>query len=154
SWLLLGLARGGSRWLSRLHRIALQRMASALGRHPERLDADGRDLVAVLAQDLEPVAVECEDLAGLGDGLGLVDPQAGHGGWLLVGQVPIHLPIAVADGYRAVDIDRAVYLRADADVLDIVLVGNLADDLLQDVLQRNQALHLAVLVDHERQLGL
>ena len=36
----------------------------------------------------------------------------------------------------------------------IVLVGDLADDLLEDVLERDQALHLAVLVDDQRQLRL
>ena len=36
----------------------------------------------------------------------------------------------------------------------VVLVGDLADDLLEDVLERDQPLHLAVLVDDERQLRL
>ena len=42
-------------------------------------------LVALAAQDLEPVMVEDEGLADLGDGLGLVDYQSGHGHSLVVG---------------------------------------------------------------------
>ncbi len=37
---------------------------------------------------------------------------------------------------------------------DVVLVGDLTDNLLENVLERNQALNLAVLVDDERQLRL
>ena len=38
--------------------------------------------------------------------------------------------------------------------VDIVLVGDVADDFLEDVLERDQALHLAVLVDHQRDVRL
>ena len=37
---------------------------------------------------------------------------------------------------------------------DVVLVLDVADDLLEDVLERDEALHLAVLVDDEREVGL
>ena len=37
---------------------------------------------------------------------------------------------------------------ANGGLLHVVLVGDLADDLLENVLERDQALHLAVLVDH------
>ena len=35
-----------------------------------------------------------------------------------------------------------------------MLVGDVADDLLEDVLERDEAHHLAVLVDHQRELRL
>ena len=57
-------------------------------------------------------------------------------------------------GTRAVDVDRAVGLRPHARHRDVVLVGDVADDLLEDVLERDQAHHLAVLVDHQREMRL
>ena len=37
---------------------------------------------------------------------------------------------------------------------DVVLVGDVADDLLEDVLERHQSLHLAILVDDQRDVRL
>jgi hypothetical protein len=37
---------------------------------------------------------------------------------------------------------------------DVVLVGNVADDLLQHVLERDQTHDLAILVDHQREVRL
>ena len=37
---------------------------------------------------------------------------------------------------------------------DVVLVGDVADDLLQDVLERDEPHHLAVFVDHQREVRL
>ena len=73
---------------------------------------------------------------------------------LLVGQMPVHGAVEVADRHRAVDVDRAVGLRAHALRREIVLVRDVADDLLKNVFQRDEALHLAVLVDDEREVGL
>src|SRR6266702_4282772 len=42
----------------------------------------------------------------------------------------------------------------DRRLLPVVLVGDLADDLLQDVLDRHQPRRAAVLVDHDRHVGL
>ena len=98
--------------------------------------------------------MEGEDLAGLGDRPRLVDDEAGDGRRLLVGQVPVHGAVEVADRHRAVDIDRAVRLRPHALHRDVVLVVDVADDLLEDVLERHQPHHLAVLVDDQREVGL
>jgi hypothetical protein len=46
-----------------------------------------------------------------------------------------------------------VGLLAQAGDVDIVLVGDVADDLLDDVLQRDEALDFAIFVDHERRHG-
>ena len=57
-------------------------------------------------------------------------------------------------GNAAVDDDRAVGLLLDALHVDVVLVGDLADDLLDDVFERDQALDLAVLVDDDGEMRL
>ena len=54
----------------------------------------------------------------------------------------------------ALDLDRAVGLRLDAARgLDVVLVGDVADDLLDDVLERDQPLQRAIFVDDQREMG-
>ncbi len=50
-------------------------------------------LFRLLRRNLEPVAMEGEYLAGLGNGLGFVDHKSGDGGRLIVGQVPIQMAI-------------------------------------------------------------
>ena len=105
-------------------------------------------------EDLEAEAVEGEGLAGAGDRLGLVDDEAGDGVGLLVGERPVEGAVEVADGDAALDLDRAVGLAGDAGgLLDVVLVGDVADDLLDDVLERDEALERAVLVDDEGEVG-
>ena len=83
-----------------------------------------------------------------------VDDQAGDRRRLVVRQRPVERAVEVADRHRAVDDDRAVGFLLDAFDLDIVLVGNLADDLLDDVLQRHQAFDLAIFVDHDGEMRL
>src|SRR5271170_2851210 len=98
-------------------------------RDPQRLET-----VAIPPQHLEAEAVEGEALARFGDRARLVNDEPGDGGGFLVRQVPIHRAVEVADRHRAVDIDRAVGLRAYARDLDVVFVGDVADDFLEDVL--------------------
>src|SRR3546814_1392974 len=51
------------------------------------------------------------------------------------------------------DLDEAaVGLRPHAGDGQVVLVGDIADDLLQDVLQRHHALQAAVFVDDQREM--
>ena len=54
----------------------------------------------------------------------------------------------------AAEHERAVALVDDRLGLDVVLVANLADDLLEQVLDRHQAGGAAVLVDDDRDLHL
>src|SRR5215510_1520029 len=107
----------------------------------DRPDANGRDLVAAFAQNFKAVAIEGEGLAGLGNGLRLVDDEASDRGGLVVWQRPVHLAVEIAYRHRAVDVDRPISLHADGHVLRVVLIGDLTDDLLKDVLERDQALH-------------
>ena len=119
-----------------------------------RTNAQCSDLVPGLAQDFESVAVECEDLTRFGDRLCLVDHKARDRRRFLVRQAPIHLTVQVTDSDRAVHVDRAVGLRAYGRFVRVMLVRDLADNLLEDILKRDQTLHLAVLVDDERDLRL
>src|SRR5947207_9351692 len=125
------------------HRVALEALATALVRRADGPDANRRDLIAALAQNFEAVAVERESLAGLGDGLRLMDDETGDGGRLLVRQRPVHLAIEIADRHRAVDIHRAVRLHTDRRVVQVVLVRDLAHVLLEYILDRVRDLHLA-----------
>ena len=119
------------------------------GRHLQRGDA-----VANLAQHFEAEAVETEHLTGFGNGAGFVDHEAGDRRRLLVGQIPIHRAVEIAQRNRAVDQHRAVLLRAHALHGDVVLVADVADDLLQNVLQRDEAHDLAIFVDDECEMRL
>jgi len=60
-----------------------------------------------------------------------MDDQTGDSGRLLVRQIPVHDAVEVADGNRAVDIDRTIRLLAHARHGDVVLVGDVADDFFQ-----------------------
>src|SRR5262245_66107813 len=84
----------------------------------------------------------------------LVDDQTGNGGRFIVRQIPVHDSIEVADRNCAVDIDRAVGLTTHTGHSDIVLVGDVADDLLANIFQRDQALDPAEFVYHHRAFSL
>ena len=121
----------------------------------ERADLEAGDAVGLALQHLEAEAVEAEHLALGGDHLRLVDDQARDRVGLLVGQVPVGGTVEVADGHGAVHHELAVAGALELGGLGhVVLVGDLAHDLLQDVLQRDQALERAVLVHHQREVGV
>ena len=93
--------------------------------------------------------MEGEGLPRFGNRPRLVNDESGNGGRLVVGQAPFHGAVEVPNGHAAVHVDGTVRLRPHARHCNIVLVGDVADDLLEDVFERHQAHHLAVLVDHE-----
>src|SRR5690349_7387533 len=78
--------------------------------------------------------------------------KASDGGRLVVGQRPIECPVEVADRDSSVDHHRTVRLLPDTLNIDVVLVCNVADDLLDDVLKRHQTLDLAIFVDDQREM--
>src|SRR3954454_23640239 len=106
-------------------------LALAVG---QRRNADRHQLVAPLADDLETEAVKGEGLAGLRDHLRLVDHQPGDGGRLVIRQMPAMHAVEVADRNGAIDQIAARGFAAHPDRTDIVLVADLADDLLENVL--------------------
>ena len=69
--------------------------------------------------------VENEGLAGIVDGLGLVDDQTGDGHRLVLGQVPVHQAVEVAHGDLA-------GLRVLV-VEDEMMVSMLIEDMLEDL---------------------
>src|SRR5665213_4417222 len=76
----------------------------------QRLDAQRGDAVAFAAQHPEAEPVEREALADFRNRARLVDHQTCDGGGFLIGQIPVHDAVEIADGHRAVDVDRAVRL--------------------------------------------
>src|SRR5713226_9140013 len=135
---------------SRALRLFLFQLALAR----DRDDSKRGDAVALAAEHAETEPVEGKTLAALRNRTGFVNDEACDRGCFLVRQIPVHRAIDVADRNRAIDHHRAVGLGADAGHHDILLVGNVADDLFQDILQRHHAFDFAVLVDHQREMRL
>src|SRR6202795_4146065 len=79
-----------------------------LGLASDRGDPQRGDAVAFAAQDAEAEAVEGETLAAFRDRARLVDHKACDRGRLLVGKMPVHRAVEIADRHRAVDHHRAV----------------------------------------------
>src|SRR5271166_1949251 len=133
---------------SRFLALPVGRLRSGLPRRKRR-DPERGDPVALFAQHLKPETVEGEGLPRLGNGAGFMNDEAGDSRGLFVGQVPVHGAVEVTDRHRTVDDDGAVALLADALNGNVVLVANIADDLLDDVLERHQTLHHAIFVDDQ-----
>ena len=119
----------------------------------KRGDSERGDPIALLAQHFEPESVETESLARLRNRARLVDHKASHGRCFIVRQIPAHRAIELPDRGRAIDDDRPIALLAHAHHRDVVLVANIANDLLDNVFKCNQPLHDAVFVDDERGMG-
>src|SRR5690606_25765983 len=86
--------------------------------------------------------------AAVGDGFQRLGDQAVDGARAVAGQVPAQFAVDLADVGAAVDHEAAVVLGVDGRLAQAGLGGELTDDLLEDVLEGDQADHLAVLVDH------
>src|SRR3954451_10115890 len=146
-------ARKTSTRLKRRSRaLRLSLLDFRLTRH--RDNAQRRDAVALAAENAKAEAVEGETLAAFRNRARLVDHEPGDRGRLFIGKIPVHRAVEIADRLRAVHHDRAVRLRAHTSHDDVVLIGDIADDLLQDVLERDHAFDFAVFVDHKREMGL
>src|SRR5690606_32331375 len=79
--------------------------------------------------------------------------QPGHRVHLLGRQLHVKQLAQILDRQAGGDPDRAVLQPLDRWDLHVVLVGDLADDLLQDVLDGDQAGGAAVLVLHDREVA-
>src|SRR5690606_21309379 len=134
-------------------RALRRRLAVARAGHQQQLD-----LARVGAQDLEAQAVELDALAAPGHPAELPGDEAADGVEVaLVEPVAEHVvelgdlgdrahPVALLAG-NALDREDVVAL-----LVEVELVLDVADDLLEDVLDRHQARHAAVLVDHDREM--
>ena len=84
----------------------------------------------------------------------VAEDEAADGVPVLVGEGHAEQLVELVDGQAAVDPQLAVGELLDIVVLDVVLVDDLADQLLEAVLQRDEAGDAAVLVDEERHVEL
>ena len=102
--------------------------------------------------DLEAQAVVRHLVARPGCASQLAEDEPGDSVVVLVRQIAVELLIEVVDRERAVDADRVVVDPLDRLVRQVELVFDLTDDLLEQVLECHDALHRAVLVDHDREV--
>ena len=119
-----------------------------------RLERDGEavDALALERVDVEEHAVVRDLVAGLGGTAELPEDEAADRVVVLVGEVAGELLVEVVDGERAVDADGVVADALDGLVRQVELVLDLADDLLEQILERDDPLHRAVLVDHDGEM--
>ena len=89
---------------------------------------------------------------GCGGPAELAEDEAGDRVVVLLRQLGAELLVEVVDRERAVDADAVVVDPLDRLVGQVVLVLDLADDLLEQVLERDDPLDGAVLVDNEGQV--
>ena len=89
-------------------------------------------------------------VAGLGRAAQHPEDEAAERVVVLDRQRDAELLVEVVDRERAVDAHAAVLEPLDRLVRQVELVLDLADDLLEQVLERDDPLELAVLVDHDR----
>ena len=71
----------------------------------KRGNTQGGDAVARFAQHLKAETVKREALSGFRDRTGFMNDKTGNGGRFVVGNVPIHRAIEIANGDAAIDID-------------------------------------------------
>jgi len=77
----------------------------------KRPDLQLRNPILPPLHHLEAEPVKGKGLALVRDRLSLVDHQAGHGICLVIGQVPVHCAVQIADGHRPVDKVIALPIR-------------------------------------------
>src|SRR5436190_23015133 len=112
------------------------------------------DLVLALFEHFQAEAVKIENLTHFRNHPGIMDDKAGNGGGLLIREVPIQGTIKVAQRHGAFHDIRPVGLRLDARGDEIMLILDIADNLLNDVLKGDEALHFAILVNNNGEMGL
>ena len=97
-------------------------------------------------------SVKCVGLADFRDAPGFVQHQAGDGDGHVLRQAPAELAVEVVDRHVALADQAAVLALHDAALDGVVLVLDVAGDLLDDVLERDDAAQRAVLVDHDGEM--
>src|SRR5438034_2058688 len=131
----------GSRYLFELFLLRLMR---------EELDFEPLDARALDFEHLETAAVVLDLVALLGRSAQEAEDEAADRVVVLDRQGALELLVEVVDRERPVDAHPAVGQPLDRLVREIELVLDLADDLLEQILERDDPLQIAVLVDHDR----
>ena len=83
-----------------------------------------------------------------------MDDQPRNRGRLVVGQVPVHRAVEVTNRHGTFNDQGSIKLLAQAVGEHIMFVFNVADDLFNDILERDQPKHHAIFVHHQRRVGL
>src|SRR5439155_7996394 len=112
--------------------VALAVATALLERDGEAVDARAFDL-----DDLEAHAVVGDLVAGLRGAAEEAEDEAGHRVVVLVREVGPEPLVEVVDRKRPVDPDRVLVDLLDRLVREVELVLDLADDLLEQVLERD-----------------
>src|SRR5215213_11841118 len=125
-----------------------------LPRQLRRLERDREaiDSLALHRVDVEHDAVVRDLVARRGGATEPAEDEAGDRVVVLLRQVDLELLVEVVDRERPADADPVLVEPLDRLVREVELVLDLAHDLLQHVLERDDSLHRAVLVDHDRQV--
>src|SRR5690606_38302351 len=105
---------------------------------------------AVGVEDAYTESIQLDNLVALGQMAEGVHDQAAEGVELLIGEVGIELLVELFDRRQALDQEVAGGQFLDVVlVVDIVLVLDVADDLLQYILDGDQTRHAAIFVDDD-----
>jgi len=120
------------------------------GPHLVGLDQHLVDDVVPDVDDGHDVRADPDAALAVRYGLEFLDQQAAEGVRLVEGQVPVEPAVQRAQAGGAVDQVAAVVQLAHGAEPPAALAGEFADDFLEDVVQRDQALDVTVLVDHQR----
>ena len=127
-------------------------LSSSTGGGAIRLDLQRVQPAAVGAQDAEAEAADRRRLAALRQPAERLQHEAADGVELVVGERRAELRVEVVDLGLRLDAETAVGLGDDVvlALVEVVFVLDVADDLLEHVLDRDEARHAAVLVDDDR----
>ncbi len=117
-----------------------------------RLDLQRVQAAAVGAHDAEAEAADRRRLAALGQPAERLQHEAADGVELVVGEIGAEVRVEVGDLGLRLDAEAAVRLGDDVvlALVEVVLVLDVADDLLEHVLDRDEPRHAAVFVDDDR----
>ena len=117
-------------------------------------DPDAADPPALHLLGDEEMAVDLDRLAFGGDVPADGEHEAADGVPVPVGQVGAEELVHLVDGHLARDAELAAAERHDQGLVDVELVDDLADELLDEVLERHDAGRAAVLVDDDGEVEL
>ena len=142
-------ARGGGSRALLLCGRALGRWGRSAVRDPHQHDAPALDAFRAELEPVDPCALALDRHVPE-----RVEHQAAHRVPLLLGQLGVEQLVHLVDRGAAGHAERATGKPLDLGLVDVVLVGDLADDLLEQVFHRDETRRAAVLVDHDRHVEL
>lgn len=82
----------------------------------------------------------------LGNGMGLVYKKKGNSGRILIRKVKVKRKVDIEDRKRKVKDGRKVRLKEKEMNIDIMIVGNIEEDLLKNILESEKKMKVKILV--------